>query len=236
MATLNPLPPIYASRDCLFSLRDFSYSPLHRFHRTSLHRRRYFTLFLKSASPSPVISPGTSLGWPNIMAHGVKTASCTSYSTYDRGWLFTAISTPSEYFLTLVPRKASSTNTLLQCPFYEAHKSLKLSPPPHHGALLSLNFHLIPWGARWFWSCSCFTTPFNHFAAATKVRPLSEEIFLKRPFLAMNRLRCLMNSSAVWFGSNSRWTALVKLQANDKIYGFPFFLWREFVPHTSCKV
>ena len=114
----------------LFSLRDFSYPPLHRFHRTSLHRRRYFTLFLKSASPSPVLSPGTSLGWPNIMAHRVKTATCTSYSTYDRGRLFTAISTSSEYFLMLIPRKASSTNTLLQCPFYEAHKSVKLPPPP----------------------------------------------------------------------------------------------------------
>ena len=32
-----------------------------------------------------------------------------------------------------------------------------------------------------------------------------------------------MNSSAVWFGSNSRWTALVKRQANNKIYGFPSF-------------
>ena len=154
--------------------------------------------------------------------------------------------TEGDYSLLFLPPASTSSRSFhvrLVQPilFYNARftKPTSLSncpPPPHHGALLSLNFHLIPWGARWFWSCSCFTTPFNHFAAATKVRPLSEEIFLKRPFLAMNRLRCLMNSSAVWFGSNSRWTALVKLQANDKIYGFPFFLWREFVPHTSCKV
>ena len=39
----------------------------------------------------------------------------------------------------------------------------------------------------------------------------------------MNRLRCLRNSLAVWFGSNARWTALVKLQANKKIYDFRFF-------------
>ena len=36
----------------------------------------------------------------------------------------------------------------------------------------------------------------------------------------MNGLRCLMNSSAVWLGSNSRWTALVTLRANNKIYAF----------------
>ena len=33
----------------------------------------------------------------------------------------------------------------------------------------------------------------------------------------------MINSSAVWFGSNSRWTALFKLQANNKIYVFPSF-------------
>ena len=39
----------------------------------------------------------------------------------------------------------------------------------------------------------------------------------------INHLRCLMNSSAVWFGSNSSWTPLFKLQANNKIYVFPSF-------------
>ena len=34
----------------------------------------------------------------------------------------------------------------------------------------------------------------------------------------INHLRYRMNSSAVWFGSNSRWTALVK-----KLYAFPVF-------------
>ena len=67
---------------------------------------------------------------------------------------------------------------------------------------------------------TCFTTPFNHFAGATKFRPLYEWIFLGWPFLMMNGLRCLMNSSAVWLGSNSRWTALVTLRANNKIYAF----------------
>ena len=33
----------------------------------------------------------------------------------------------------------------------------------------------------------------------------------------------MTNSSAVLFGSNSRWTALFKLQANNKIYVFPSF-------------
>ena len=32
-----------------------------------------------------------------------------------------------------------------------------------------------------------------------------------------------MNSSAVRFGSNPRWTDLVKLQANNKMYAFPLF-------------
>ena len=39
----------------------------------------------------------------------------------------------------------------------------------------------------------------------------------------MNHLRYRMNSSAVWFGHNSRWTALVKLQADNKLYAFPVF-------------
>ena len=86
---------VLCSMLCL-SLRDFRYSPLHRFHRTSLYRRRYFTLFLKSASPSSVFSSGASLGWPNIVSHGVKTSSCTSSSTYDRGWSFGAISKSSK--------------------------------------------------------------------------------------------------------------------------------------------
>ena len=33
----------------------------------------------------------------------------------------------------------------------------------------------------------------------------------------INHLRYRMNSSAVWFGSNFRWTALVKLQADNKL-------------------
>ena len=32
-----------------------------------------------------------------------------------------------------------------------------------------------------------------------------------------------MNSSAVRFGSNPRWTDLVKLQANNKMYALPLF-------------
>ena len=39
----------------------------------------------------------------------------------------------------------------------------------------------------------------------------------------INHLRYRMNSSAVWFGSNFRWTALVKLQADNKLYAFPVF-------------
>ena len=39
----------------------------------------------------------------------------------------------------------------------------------------------------------------------------------------MNQLRCLMNSSAVRFGSNFRWTALFKLEANNQMYAFPSF-------------
>ena len=77
---------------CL-SPRDFRYSPLNRFHKTSLHRRRYFTLFLRWASPSSVLSR---LGWPYIMAHGVKTGSWTSSSTYDRERLFSATCTSSK--------------------------------------------------------------------------------------------------------------------------------------------
>ena len=49
----------------------------------------------------------------------------------------------------------------------------------------------------------------------------------------MNRFRCLMNSSAVWFGSNSRWTALVKRQANNKIYVFPSFSILTFKPKAE---
>ena len=126
----------------LFSLKDFSYSPLHRFHRTSLHRRRYFTLFIKSASLSSVLSPGTSLGRPNIMA--VKTASCTSYSTHNRGQLFTAISTSSEYFLILVPRKLAQPILLYNARFTKPTSLSNCVPAPKHGALLRLNCHLIP--------------------------------------------------------------------------------------------
>ena len=75
---------------------DTLYSPLHRFHKTSLHWRRYFTLFLKSASPYSMLSSGMSLGWLNIVAHGVKTGSWASASTYDGGRLFGATSTSSK--------------------------------------------------------------------------------------------------------------------------------------------
>ena len=153
---------------CL-SLRDFRYSPLHRFHRTSLHRRRYFTLFLKSASPSSVFFSGTSLGWPNIMSHGVKTSSCTSSSTYDRGWLFSAISKSSKTSagsfrirlarpILLCNARFTTPKILFKCP---------LPPPPTRGLCLDE-----------------IATPFNHFAAVTNVRLLSDEIFLGRPFLA----------------------------------------------------
>ena len=35
-----------------------------------------------------------------------------------------------------------------------------------------------------------------------------------------NQLRCLMNSSAVRFGSNFRWPVLFKLEGNNKIHAF----------------
>ena len=44
-----------------------------------------------------------------------------------------------------------------------------------------------------------------------------------------------MNFSAVWFGSNSGWTALVKLQASNKLYAFPVFFCLEFVPIGPAK-
>ena len=68
----------------------------HSTDKTSLHWRRYFTLFLKSASPYSMLSSGMSLGWLNIVAHGVKTGSWASPSTYDRGRLFGATSTSSK--------------------------------------------------------------------------------------------------------------------------------------------
>ena len=51
----------------------------------------------------------------------------------------------------------------------------------------------------------------------------------------MNRLRCLMNSLAVWFGSNARWTALVKLQAKKKIYDFRFLFVLGLYPIGPAK-
>jgi len=44
-----------------------------------------------------------------------------------------------------------------------------------------------------------------------------------------------MNSSAVWFGSNSRWTVLFKLQANNKIYVFPSFFVLMLYPIGPAK-
>ena len=122
---------------CL-SLRDFRYSPLHRFHNTSLHWCRYLSLFLKLASPSSVLSSGTSLGWPIIMAHGVKTGSWMSSSAYDTGRLSSATSTSS---------KTSSSSfhirlarpILLSNAHFTTPTSLSNWPPPHQGALLRLN-------------------------------------------------------------------------------------------------
>ena len=44
-----------------------------------------------------------------------------------------------------------------------------------------------------------------------------------------------MNSLAVWFCSNARWTALVKLQENNKIYDFRFFFVLSLYPIGSAK-
>ena len=41
--------------------------------------------------------------------------------------------------------------------------------PPHQGALLRLNCHLIPWWDRKFFRCSFAITVLHHLAAATKV-------------------------------------------------------------------
>ena len=136
---------VLCSMLCL-SLRDFRYSSLHRFHRTSLYRRRYFTLFLKSASPSSVFSSGASLGWPNIVSHGVKTSSCTSSSTYDRGWSFGAISKSSKTsagsFHVRLARPIVLCNACFTTP------KILLKCPPHQGAMLRWNCHLISWWAR----------------------------------------------------------------------------------------
>ena len=44
-----------------------------------------------------------------------------------------------------------------------------------------------------------------------------------------------MNSSTAWFGSNSRWTALVKSQASIKIYAFPSFFALSLYPIGPAK-
>ena len=117
------------------------YSPLHRFHKTSLHQHRYFTLFLKSASLYSVLSSGTRLGWPNIMAYGVKTGSWASSSRYDRGRLFSATSTSS---------KASSTSFHVSWPIllYYGHFKTPISlwncPPPTWGLCLDKIATLFP--------------------------------------------------------------------------------------------
>ena len=49
------------------------------------------------------------------------------------------------------------------------------------------------------------------------------------------QLRCLINSSAVRFGSNFRWTALFKLEANNKIYVFPSFFVLSLYPIGPAK-
>ena len=44
-----------------------------------------------------------------------------------------------------------------------------------------------------------------------------------------------MNSLAVCFGTNSGWTALVRLKANNKIYAFPSFFVFSLYPICPAK-
>ena len=44
-----------------------------------------------------------------------------------------------------------------------------------------------------------------------------------------------MNSLAVWFGSKSGWTALIKLKGNNKIYAFLAFFVLSLCPIGPAK-
>ena len=60
---------------------------------------------------------------------------------------------------------------------------------------------------------------------------LSEQIVSGQPLLAINLFNALMNSSVVWSGNNSKWTAYVKLHLKRSMYAFfsPLFILRYMI-------
>ena len=93
--------------------------------------------------------------------------------------------------------------------------------PPHQGARLRLNCHLIPSLHNKLCTRSSFIIALSHFAAATNVPPLSEYIFFGHPRRATNLFKLCSNSSVAIDVSTSRYSALVRPQAYTIKYPFP---------------
>ena len=145
--SLTFISSVLCSMLCL-SLRDFRYSPLHRFHRTSLYRRRYFTLFLKSASPSSVFLLGQVLVDRTSWVMGSKQVAVRRLPHMTEGdhLVLPGISKSSK-------TSAGSFNVRLARPIVLCNAcfttpKVLLKCPPHQGAMLRWNCHLISWWAR----------------------------------------------------------------------------------------
>ena len=98
-----------------------------------------------------------------------------------------------KHILSLAPGKHTVSHCLVKGSFDKTNHPLNW--PPHRGALDRLNYHLTSFLVRKLCRRSSFITFLSHFVAATNVLPLSEYIFSGRSFLAIRRLRVLINSS-----------------------------------------
>ena len=92
--------------------------------------------------------------------------------------------------------------------------------PPYHGALLGMNFHVVPYCCKVLLTSVHWVKRRNVSAAATNVEPLSDNITFGMDFLLVNRRNAKRNAASDKSLTISKCTALVLAQVNRQMYTF----------------
>ena len=150
----------------------------------------------------------------------------------DRNWTFPAFHMKTrvclKYFVNdCSPWKVSAIFPIVLYTYYLNTTTVILSYClTHHGALLRLSYYFISWLLRYHWSWP-FITSLQLLQMFLRCLSRSYLVFY---VLRGNRFKHWMNSSVIWFVSNSIWVALERRHASSKLYALPslFYFLKNF--------
>ena len=155
---------------------------------------------------------------PTRRCEGVSGSSKSSVDRYVRGRELRTASTSTKAVVSSSRESLARPIDFLKQRFTAL--TMRSKTPPHHGALGRLNVHWTPMPAKYDFTSGWLTIAFIWLAAASKVRPLSDNIRCGIPRLAMNLFMHRRKASVVRSGTTSKCTALTIQHVNKHTHAY----------------